>query len=254
MAAINTHQFRCAGDVAVAFGQFAQDVFAFVGFRGFAVGIEIVARRGRRFGAEDRQVVGDDFVACVHDDHALDRVAKLADVAGPGVILHPFDCRGFEIFRRFAVGQRELAVEMLDQRGHIFQSFAQRRNLKRNDVQAVEQVGAKRAAFNFGFEPFVGRGDHARVNCHGCFRTDRLESLFFQRAQNFRLSLQTHIADFVQKDRRAVRSLEFSAPGLSRAGESAFDVTEQFGFDQFFGNGGAVDFDERARGAQAVRV
>ena len=42
-------------------------------------------------------------------------------------------------------------------------------------------------------------------------------------------------------------SASWKRPGLLRggAGERAFDVAEQFGFEQLFGKGGAVDGDER---------
>src|SRR5215510_2919941 len=45
MAAVNAHELRGAGDVTVGLGQFAQDVFAFIGFGGFAVRVEVVTRR-----------------------------------------------------------------------------------------------------------------------------------------------------------------------------------------------------------------
>src|SRR5262245_15926935 len=254
MAAVDAHQFGGAGDVTVGLCHLAENVFAFVGLRGFAVRVEIRARGGRRFGAENRQVFGLDFMARAHDDYALDGVAQLAHVAGPGVIPHPLDRRGLEIFRRFAVGERKFAVEMLDQLRHVFRSFAQRRNFERYDVEAVEEVGAERPAFDLGFGAVIGRGDHARVDGDGRFRADGFEALLFERAQDFRLGLQTHVADLVEEDRRAVGALEFAAPGLGRPGEGSFDVAEQFGFDQVVGNGGAVDLDERARGAQALRM
>ena len=41
---------------------------------------------------------------------------------------------------------------------------------------------------------------------------------------------------------------------VQRAGEGAFFVAEKFAFDEVFGNGGAIDLDERRAGARALAV
>jgi hypothetical protein len=46
--------------------------------------------------------------------------------------------------------------------------------------------------------------------------------------------------------------LELAAAGPGGAGECAFLVAEQFAFDQFGGDGGAIYFHERSRGEGAV--
>ena len=53
-----------------------------------------------------------------------------------------------------------------------------------------------------------------------------------------------HVADFVEKERAAVGLFEFAEMVGGSAGEGAFFVAEEFGFDQFGGNGGAVECDE----------
>ena len=72
--------------------------------------------------------------------------------------------------------------------------------------------------------------------------------------QYFGLSLERHVADFIKKQRSAVGKLEFSLLGFAGAREGPFHVPEEFAFDQFFRNGGAVDFDKRRRRALAEEV
>ena len=62
------------------------------------------------------------------------------------------------------------------------------------------------------------------------------------------------VADFVEKQGAALRLLDFARGGLDRAGEGAAFVAEQFGFEQGFGNRGAVDRDEFATCPRAVVV
>ena len=85
-----------------------------------------------------------------------------------------------------------------------------RRHGKGNHVQAVEKVLAKISAGNFFFQVFVGRGDHAGVDGNGLVAAHGSEVLFFERAQNLRLRLQAHVADFVEEERSAVGLQEFA--------------------------------------------
>ena len=55
---------------------------------------------------------------------------------------------------------------MLDQQRDVFLAIAQRRQLHRDDVQAVEQVLAKLALGNHFREVAVGGGDDAHVDLH----------------------------------------------------------------------------------------
>ena len=134
---------------------------------------------------------------------------------------------------------------MVGQQRDVLAAVAQRRHEKRNHVEAVEQVLAEIAALDLLFQILVGGGHHAHVHLHGFGRAHRLEALLFERAQHLGLGAQAHVADFVQKQRAAVGLLELADLVFVRAGEAALGVAEQLAFDQLFGNGGAVDFDER---------
>ncbi len=85
-------------------------------------------------------------------------------------------------------------------------------------------------------------------------RAHRLKALLVERAQHLGLGLQRHVAHFIQKQRSAVGLLQLADFVIERAGQAALAVAEQLAFDEFFGNGGAVHFDERLGGARAGGV
>ena len=103
-------------------------------------------------------------------------------------------------------------------------------------------------------EFLVGGGQDAHVDRDGLVGADRLDALLFERAQDLGLGAQAHVADFVEEKRAAVGLLELADLVFGGAGEAAFDVAEQFGLDQLFGDGGAIHFDERLGAAQAGGV
>jgi hypothetical protein len=55
-----------------------------------------------------------------------------------------------------------------------------------------------------------------------------------------------NVADLVEEQGAAVGQLDLALGGLDRAGERSLLVAEQFGFEQVFGDRGAVDGDEAA--------
>src|SRR5262249_39752197 len=69
-------------------------------------------------------------------------------------------------------------------------------------------------------------------------------------AEELRLERGVEIADFVDEERSAVRLLEEAAVLRERAGEGAALVSEELALDQRRRDGGAIEDDERPRGAR----
>ncbi len=82
----------------------------------------------------------------------------------------------------------------------------------------------------------------------------RLHGLLLEDAQHLGLGFQAHVADFIEKDRAAVRDLELAPPIRHGAGERPADVTEQLALDQLFRDRRAVDLDPRVVPALAQRM
>ena len=68
------------------------------------------------------------------------------------------------------------------------------------------------------------------------------------------LKVRGHFTDFIQQQRTFVGELEFSGFVVHCARECAALVAEQFGFEQFVGQGRAVHFYERFVVARRMRV
>ncbi len=93
-------------------------------------------------------------------------------------------------------------------------------------------------------------GKHPHVH-RNCLRpADALEGLLEQ-AQEFDLGAGRQITDFVEKSAQMRLSEAANAP-LRRPGKRAALVTEQFAFQQVFGNRRAINRDKRPLGAGCV--
>ena len=123
-----------------------------------------------------------------------------------------------------------------------------------NDVQAIEQILAEGALRDHLREIGVGRCDDANVDLDCVRIADALELAFLQHTQHLRLQRRAHGPDLVEEERALVRLFEAALTVADRTGERAAHVTEQFGFEQRFRNGAAVDRHEPVGAPRAGMV
>src|SRR5271167_5029371 len=83
---------------------------------------------------------------------------------------------------------------------------------------------------------------------------ETLEFAILEDTQQLDLNGRWHIADFVQKERAAVRQFEFSRLAGDRTGKGPFFVAEQFAFKEIFRDSRAVDLQEWAGGTIGMFV
>ena len=190
----------------------------------------------------------------VRIDGALDAVLELADVAGPRVGLQLLDGGGRQHQRLLVLIAAEPLDEMRRQHRDVVGPLAQRRNRDRKHRQAEIEILAELPRRDLRAQVAVGRGDDAHVHLQQRGAADALEALFFERAEDLRLQVQRQIADFVEEQGAAVRQLEFSGLARAGAGERAFLVAEQLGFEQVLRNRRAVDRDKRTVGSRTEHV
>ncbi len=74
---------------------------------------------------------------------------------------------------------------------------------------------------------------HAHVHANGLVSSHSLDFAFLQHAQQFRLHGHRHVANLVQKQRAAIRLLEFPCMFRGCPGERALLVPKQLRLDQF---------------------
>ena len=149
-------------------------------------------------------------------------------------------------------GQR--AEKMLRQQRNVFAPFPQRRQHEIDHVQPIVQVFTKDACGNGFFKVAMRRRQDADID-RACFgRPDRPDFAFLQYPEQLDLQGRGHVADLVQEYGSALRAHKQAGMVSSCSRKGALDVPEQFRFQQFGGNGAAVDRDKGLRVARAGAV
>ena len=147
-----------------------------------------------------------------------------------------------------------LVDEARHQQRDVLGPLAQRRQLHRHDVEAVEEVLAKRSLLHHPGEVRVGGGNDPYVHLHRACIADAFELPLLQHAEHLHLQRRGHGADLVEEERALVGLLDAALPRTDRAGEGAAHVTEQLGFEQRLGDRAAVDRDEPLLAPRAALV
>ena len=141
-----------------------------------------------------------------------------------------------ELHRPFGTGEK-----VRHQRADVFRALSKRRHVQMNDPQPIEQVLAELTGCNQIAQIAIGRGHHPDVDARRRFvRTDGLDLATLQETQQQRLHPEAHLADFVEKQRAAVRELQLAALVTVGAGEASFDVSEELRLEQCLGEAGAI--------------
>src|SRR6476660_9758517 len=99
-----------------------------------------------------------------------------------------------------AVLQCRLGSEMCRQDRNVFNSFAQRRQRQRYDIQAEEQVLPKSAIFYFLFKITISCSNQPNVDTQCLATTDSFKRSLLQHTQKFHLHAGTQVAYLVQKE------------------------------------------------------
>src|ERR1022692_2250279 len=146
---------------------------------------------------------------------------------------------------RFSLPLGELSNKVDCQKGNIALPFAQGRQVDGKDMRPVVEIGAKLLLLNHAPEVLIGRGDHSYVHLDGAAATETLDLLFLQNAQKFRLEFQREVADFIEKQRAAIRGLKTSLALSDGARKGASLVPEEFTLQKRRGNRGTVNGYER---------
>src|SRR5579863_2018965 len=211
-------------------------------------GTSVSVTRDRRV-AGNRQdqsnVCGADCSVARKQDQPFDNVSKFANIARPAVATKFFD----GVFRKDlffpAVLSGNLPGEVFDEDRKIFEALAQRRKDQREDVDPVEEVAAKRVLLDEVFQIAVSGDHYANIDLNRFIAADALNFAFFQHAKELCLHRDRHIADFVEEQRATIGLFKLAKVLCCGAGEGAFFVAEEFGFDKFGWDGGTIQCDER---------
>ena len=144
--------------------------------------------------------------------------------------------------------------EMFDKGRNVVFAVAERRHHHGIDIQAVVQVFAELAGFHHFNHVAVGGRNQTDIHFDGFPRTHGVNLAFLNGAQQLHLHVERQFRHFIEKQGAAVGFLKFAAMLAGGAGEGAFFVAKENGFNEIFRNGTAVDRHERAAGAFAFAL
>ncbi len=147
-----------------------------------------------------------------------------------------------------------LFEEMLYQQRDIFDPLAQRRQVNRDDAQAIEQVFAKGPGLDGFPQIAVAAGNDADVQLDAFLAAHLHEFPLLDHPQQLRLDVETQVGDFIEKEGPMIGQFKQTVLGLKGTGERAFDVAEQLAFQQALHQGRTIHRDKGLIGSQAVAV
>ncbi len=202
-------------------------------------------RHRLRLRVDLRKIRKAELVALAHDNGTIDRVLKLADVAGPLELRQMGHRLAADAANETVFFGAEPRQKVPQQMRDVFAPHPQGRNRQRQHVEAVEQIFAELSALDPLQQLAVGRRDDADVDLARLAPADRLHRAFLQRAKQFHLGCQRQFADFVEEQRAAGGLDEFAGVAFGGAGEGALLMAEQDRLHQIVGNGTAIHGHER---------
>ena len=127
-----------------------------------------------------------------------------------------------------------------DQR-NVHLAFGEAGHLYREHIDAVEQVRPEGALVDPRLNVLVGGADKPEIHLDLVIASDPLYRPVFQNAQKLRLKRQRHVADLVEKKGAATGKLDTALARLVGAGEGAFFMAEDLGFEKLGRDRRAID-------------
>src|SRR3990172_3611095 len=206
--------------------------------------LDILDRAATKDGNVQGQLPQRDGLALGQGHRALDDVLQLADVAGPVVLIQRGRGARGEALHLAGELAVVLADEVLYQKGDVVAALAQGGQRDGNHVQAVVQVLPEGALLHGLLQVPVGGGDDPDVDLDGPGAPHPLDLPLLEGPEDLGLQVQPHGAHLVQKQAPPRGQLELPHLGGDGPGEGPLLVAEELGFQQFRGDGGAVDGDE----------
>ncbi len=142
-------------------------------------------------------------------------------------------------------GSRTVGEEMLREQRDVAQAVPEWRQQDVKDLQPVKKILAKRAALNRLAEVSIARGDDAHVRPLKSCAAEAPILTFLDETQDLHLRRQAHLAYLIEEQDASRCDLDLSRLRLLRARECTAFVPKQLRLEQLFGEGCAVDGDER---------
>src|SRR6185437_4668542 len=191
-----------------------------------------------------RQILRANDVVLSDDDGSLNYIFQFARIARPRVCLQQSHSAGVDLLNVSSVHLGIYTQEMHGDQRNVFGMFLQRWNIDAHNIYAIVQVLTEPSLRNHVAKILMGCEDHARSQWDQTAAAESIELAFLQHSQKLYLSVEAQLANLIQEQCAGACLLQVALSHAHCAGECAFLVTEQLGFDQSFRNGSAANSDE----------
>ena len=185
---------------------------------------------------------------------ALDDVLELANVARPVVLGQQVERVRRQLESALAGSPRRTFEEVVDEQRDVVLAIAQRRQLNRDDVEAVEEILAELPSSIICRRSTLVAAMMRTSTLIVSMPPRRMKSRSWMTRSSFGLRLERDVADLVEEDAALVGEVEHPLLRIDGAGERALDVAEQRGLEQIRRQVARVHGDERALGPRRVGV
>src|SRR5437868_13301949 len=116
---------------------------------------------------------------------------------------------------------------MIDQQRNVLHAVAQRRQIHADYIEPIIKVLAEPAFLYELLQIDIGGSNNANIDLHFLDSTQMHEFSVLKNAQDLRLSVESHGADFIQEQRALVSDLKQTLLGSDGTGKGAFHVSEE---------------------------
>ncbi len=182
----------------------------------------------------------------LHVCQILHDIFQLADISRPVVRLHGVQSFARQGKRRASQIYTITTDKCVYQPRNIFRPFSQRRQMNRQNIEPVIQVGPKPSLFDHLLQILICGGDDPDVDRDYLVAPYAHDLPLLQHPQQPILDRSACVPDFIEKNRPFVRQFKpADVSALSRPGKSSLLVAEELAFQKRFGNRGKVYADER---------
>ena len=156
-----------------------------------------------------------------------------------------------EHFRRdvldlFLSRERMVAKNMFNQERKIFQPFTQRRDMDRNNIDAIIKILPQRTTSQGKGEVDIRRRNDTHINLDFPISAKPLNFSLLEDSQELDLHRESNALDLVQKKRAVIRKLNFACTTVDGPREGSFFIAEEFALQKRVRKCAAVDGDKLA--------
>ena len=185
-----------------------------------------------------------DTPAAAENERVLQGMFEFPHVSRPGISHEDVHHLPGNILNLPAELFPESLQEVLDQERNVFSSLTKRRHDHLHHIEPVVEVFPKLTQPDLLEQILVGRRNDPDIDANGRGIPDPFELFFLQDPEQAQLHLRRDVADLVQKYGALSRPLE--SPDLipRSPGEGPFHVSEEFTFQEVFGECPAVHLDK----------